>query len=172
MGDDMDIKKFLESLSVMLKERGGIDTEIVSDRNFDGGFYLNFPEFSTAVLRVNKDGKFSIRSVESTEDKFEYPFSYKFLIPTNSTVEKLGKTFANVHFDGERELTKAVFPVFCYVSVLHQFYKRSLAAKKTWFVKYKEIEKRKFEKIRSVCSGLPSRQALKLLTKDDQVKMF
>ena len=57
----MNIKDFLDNLAKELQSKAGITVEIVDDHNFPGGFYMNFSEFSTAVLRVNQYGKFSMQ---------------------------------------------------------------------------------------------------------------
>lgn len=164
----MNTKGFLTKLANMLKEKSGIVVEIADDVNFAGGFYLHFPEFKTSVLRVNKDGKYNMRGVKFDGEKFTYPWEYKVLLPTDSTVEKLASNFDKAIFNNDKEEAKMLFPMYCYLSVLHQFYKRSLYSKKLWFEKYSDIEKRKFDKIRAVSSSLPSRQALRLLPQETQ----
>lgn len=153
----------------MLKEKSEITVSVVEDKNFQGGYYMYFTEFNnTAVLRVNKDGKYNMRAVVADGEKFSYPWDYKFLLPTDETISKLESTFNKTTFNSDKELNKVVFPVYCYLSVLHQFYKKPLFVKKMWYNKFKDIEKRKFEKVRSIAANLPSRQALKLLPKEEQ----
>ena len=168
VGGPMIIKDFLDKLAQELQSKAGITVEIVDDHNFPGGFYMNFSEFSTAVLRVNQYGKFSMRGVEFKDDVFSYPWKYKFLMLTDTAVDKLAKTFPQVEFDVTKEAEKAMFPLFCYINVLHQFYRKKLGSKKRWYPQFKDIETRKFEKIRRTMSNLPSREALKLIPKEEQ----
>ena len=168
----MKIKEFLDNLAKELQLKSGISVEIVDDRNFPGGFYMNFTEFSTAVLRVNQYGKFSMRGVDPQEEKFAYPWKYKFLILTDKAIAELSKTFPQVAFDSSKEAEKALFPIFCYLNVLHQFYRKKLGNKRSWYPKFKDIESRKFEKIRHTLANLPSREALKLIPKEEQDKFI
>lgn len=170
VGYKMNIKDFLEKLSNELQTKAGINVEIVDDHNFPGGFYMNFPEFGTAVLRVNQVGKFSMRGVNLENDTFSYPWKYKFLILTDNAINALSNTFPQVEFDSTKEADKALFPLFCYINVLHQFYRKKLGSKKRWYPNFNCIESRKFEKIRRTLANLPSREALKLIPKDDQDK--
>ena len=99
----MNIKDFLDNLAKELQSKAGITVEIVDDHNFPGGFYMNFSEFSTAVLRVNQYGKFSMRGVNFENDVFSYPWKYKYLILTDNAVNALAKTFPQVEFDSTKE---------------------------------------------------------------------
>lgn len=166
----MNIKYFLDNLAKELKDKAGVTVDIVDDHNFPGGFYMNFTEFNTAVLRVNQYGKFSMRGVDFDNDAFSYPWKYKFLMLTDNAVDSLAKMFPQVEFDSTKEAEKALFPIFCYINVLHQFYRKKLGSKKRWYPNFKDIESRKFEKIRRTLANLPSREALKLIPKDDQEK--
>ena len=166
----MNIKDFLDNLAKELKDKAGVTVDIVDDHNFPGGFYMNFTEFNTAVLRVNQYGKFSMRGVDFDNDAFSYPWKYKFLMLTDNAVASLAKMFPQVEFDSTKEAEKALFPIFCYINVLHQFYRKKLGGKKRWYPNFKDIESRKFEKIRRTLANLPSREALKLIPKDDQEK--
>ena len=49
-------------------------------------------------------------------------------------------------------------------------YRKKLGSKKRWYPQFKDIESRKFEKVRRTLANLPSREALKLIPKDDQTK--
>ena len=167
----MNVKQFLDSLAGILKEKSGIETTVVDDHVFQGGYYMNFTQFNTEVLRVNKDGKFNIRGIDIDSDgKFTYPWKYRFLIPTDETIDKLSERFPQVTFYQEKESSKAVFPVFCYMNVLYQFYSKKMSGKSAWYDRYSGIERWKFEKIRSTIASLPSRGVLSLLSKDDQEK--
>jgi hypothetical protein len=136
----MNIKDFLDNLAKELQSKAGITVEIVDDHNFPGGFYMNFSEFSTAVLRVNQYGKFSMRGVNFENDVFSYPWKYKYLILTDNAVNALAKTFPQVEFDSTKEAEKAMFPLFCYINVLHQFYRKKLGSKKRWYDKRKSCK--------------------------------
>ena len=95
----MNIKDFLDNLAKELKDKAGVTVDIVDDDNFPGGFYMNFTEFNTAVLRVNQYGKFSMRGVDFDNDAFSYPWKYKFLMLTDNAVDSLAKMFPQVEFD-------------------------------------------------------------------------
>ena len=167
----MNVQQFLTSLSDMLKEKAGIELAVVEDHVFPGGYYMSFSQFNTAVLRVNKDGKFNVRGVEvDANGVFSYPWKYRFLIPTDETITRLHEKFPQVTFDPDKESSKAVFPVFCYLNVLYQFYHKKLSGKSAWYDRYSNIERWKFEKIRSTIASLPSRGVLSLLSKEDQAK--
>ena len=111
-----------------------------------------------------------MRSVDFENDVFSYPWKYKFLMLTDKAVDALAKTFPQVEFDSTKEAEKAMFPLFCYINVLHQFYRKKLGSKKRWFPQFKDIETRKFEKVRRTLANLPSREALKLIPKEEQAK--
>lgn len=166
----MKINDFLFRVADELRRKSGIVAEIVDDRDYPGGFYMNFPEFGTAVMRVTKFGKAGMRGVDLVDGTFAYPWKYKFLLPTDETTASLAKLFPQVVFDSSAEDEKAFFPLFCCLNVLHQFYQKKLTAKRRWFPRYKIIEERNFEKLRRALSNLPSRVALRLVPQEDQEK--